>query len=130
MNETTEKITSAKNIEDQKILKEKYEKEIKTIQQENLNLQNIITQNSLNYLVFVHVFDYQLFKKMDLYHTAFSPNFCLLHYFFKMVKCYTRAHLKRSFLRSWNKNKNNNNCNNDDNNNNNNDDNNEEPAPQ
>jgi hypothetical protein len=42
MNETKEKITSAKIIEEQEQLKEKYETELKTVQQENLNLQNTI----------------------------------------------------------------------------------------
>ena len=42
MNETNEKITSAKLIEDQEQLKAKYEAEINTIQQENLSLQNTI----------------------------------------------------------------------------------------
>ncbi|CAG8827344.1 2501_t:CDS:1, partial [Racocetra persica] len=37
-----EKITSAKLIEDQGQLKEKYEQELKAVQQENLNLQNTI----------------------------------------------------------------------------------------
>ena len=37
-----EKITSAKIIEEQEQLKEKYETEIKAVQQENLNLQNTI----------------------------------------------------------------------------------------
>ena len=42
MTETQEKITSAKLIEEQEILKKKYETELKEIQQQNLSLQNII----------------------------------------------------------------------------------------
>lgn len=42
MNETQEKITSAKIIAEQEKLKEKYEAELKAVQGENLTLQNTI----------------------------------------------------------------------------------------
>jgi hypothetical protein len=42
MNDTTEKITSAKIIEEQNRIKEKYETEIQAVQQENLSLQNTV----------------------------------------------------------------------------------------
>ena len=43
MSENKEKITSAKNIEEQERLKQKYETEIEEVQQENLTLKNTIT---------------------------------------------------------------------------------------
>ncbi len=46
MNETPEKITSAKIIEEQEQLKAKYEAEIKAVQQENLSLQNTILKKN------------------------------------------------------------------------------------
>jgi len=42
MNKIDEKITSAKIIEEQERIKEKYETEIKAVQQANLKLQNTI----------------------------------------------------------------------------------------
>jgi len=44
MNNTEQKITSAKIIEEQEQLKAKYEAEIKAVQEENLALQNKILQ--------------------------------------------------------------------------------------
>ena len=42
MNNQNEKITSSKIIEEQEKLKEKYETEIKAVQEQNLTLQNTI----------------------------------------------------------------------------------------
>lgn len=42
MTENPEKITSAKIIEEQETLKQKYEAEIQAVQQENLSLQNTV----------------------------------------------------------------------------------------
>lgn len=46
MNDTQEKITSAKLIEDQEVLKQKYEAEKEALEQENLSLQNTITKKN------------------------------------------------------------------------------------
>jgi hypothetical protein len=44
--ETQEKITSAKNIEEQEKLKAKYEAEKEALEQENLTLKNTITKKN------------------------------------------------------------------------------------
>jgi hypothetical protein len=57
MNENQEKITNAQIIEEQEKLKQKYETEIKAVQQENLTLQNTILKKD------DEIFEYQKREK-------------------------------------------------------------------
>jgi predicted esterase YcpF (UPF0227 family) len=57
MNENQEKITQAQIIAEQEKLKQKYETEIKAVQQENLTLQNTILKKD------DEIFEYQKREK-------------------------------------------------------------------